>query len=318
MAAAPVAWPLRAGAAGPAAPAVPLDIDRLYREQFPRLVALTTGWLGDRDAAEDVAQEALIRLYRALAAGSPVARPGAWLTRVARNLAVSRLRAQARQVSLADGREPSARSAVRDSVGLLADPSDLIEQRERLDEVLVALLRLRPQDRDDLLLGLRAPDQATAAACRGLSGAAWAARLARAREALRLALAPPPTGTLPGAPVAERRRAVAALLARGYRPAAIARELGLPRRTVIVDVLVLRLAPAPPPATAEPRPGPSPAVVLLRQLLLFGDTPSAAGSHRRPPRPAPAGRRVGVPGRQSASGHGRRPPVPPEQLGLPL
>lgn len=317
MAAAPVAWPLRAGEAGPA---VPLDIDRLYREQFPRLVTLATGWLGDRDAAEDVAQEALIRLCRALADGSPVARPGAWLTRVARNLAVSRLRAQARQVSLSDAAEPCARSAARGGAEPLADPSDLIEQRERLDEVLAALLRLRSQERDDLLLNLRAPDQITAAASRGLSRSAWAARLARAREALRLALTPPTaTGVSSGALVAERRRAVAALLARGERPAAIARALGLARRTVIVDVLVLRRAPVSlPPATAQARPAPSPAVTLLRQLLLFDDMSSAAGGGRRPSRPAPAGPPVGVADRQSIANRRRHPPLPPEQLGLPL
>jgi RNA polymerase sigma factor (sigma-70 family) len=75
-------------------------IEALYAAHFARLVRLATRWLGDPDAAEDVAQETLTAAYAALRRGEPIARPGAWLTRAARNLAVSRLRRRARRRQL--------------------------------------------------------------------------------------------------------------------------------------------------------------------------------------------------------------------------
>ena len=159
-------------------------MEAFYDQHFGRLVRLATGWLGDRDAAEDVAQAALIAAYEALGRGVPIARLDAWLTRVARNLAVTQVRRQVCRRRLGAVSGPSVRLGGGHD-RLLVDPADVAEQRERLDEVLAAVLLLPARYRDDLLLSLHAAGPA-AAASRGLTVGAGQARLVRAREALRL------------------------------------------------------------------------------------------------------------------------------------
>ncbi|MEM7276291.1 MAG: DUF6596 domain-containing protein, partial [Actinomycetota bacterium] len=67
-------------------------IDRLVREEWPRLVATLVGELGDLTLAEDAAQDAAeVALRRWLEDGIPD-RPGAWITTVARRRAVDRIR----------------------------------------------------------------------------------------------------------------------------------------------------------------------------------------------------------------------------------
>jgi RNA polymerase sigma-70 factor (ECF subfamily) len=66
--------------------------DRLFREESGRAVATLIRVLGDFDAAEEAVQEAfVVALERWPADGIPD-NPGAWITRVARNKAIDRLR----------------------------------------------------------------------------------------------------------------------------------------------------------------------------------------------------------------------------------
>lgn len=66
--------------------------DAFCDREFPRLVGALALWCGDRDVAEEVAQEALARAYRDWARIGRYERPGAWVKRVAMNLARSRFR----------------------------------------------------------------------------------------------------------------------------------------------------------------------------------------------------------------------------------
>ena len=70
------------------------DFDRLYRSSFGRIVGTLVGVLGDRAAAEDCAQEAFVRAYRAWPRWRPDAPAEAWLHRIALNAAVSHQRRQ--------------------------------------------------------------------------------------------------------------------------------------------------------------------------------------------------------------------------------
>ncbi len=79
----------------------------LTARRAPRLLALAGRLLGDPAEAEDVTQEAMLRLWRAAPewedGGAPV---GAWLHRVATNLCLDRLRRRGRSSPLEDAPEP--------------------------------------------------------------------------------------------------------------------------------------------------------------------------------------------------------------------
>lgn len=70
-------------------PGVRADFDRLYRASFVRVVRTLAGIVGSREAAEDCAQEAFARAYRAWPAWSGTVPAEAWLHRIAVNTAIS-------------------------------------------------------------------------------------------------------------------------------------------------------------------------------------------------------------------------------------
>jgi RNA polymerase sigma-70 factor (sigma-E family) len=109
------------------------DFSWMFREEYPAVVRTAYLILGDRAAAEDVAQEAFIRLYVRWAKISRYERPGAWVRRVAIRLA-GRAR-RARRITFALSEDPAAGQVV---------PSDPDLQR--------ALLTLPPSQRAAVVL----------------------------------------------------------------------------------------------------------------------------------------------------------------------
>lgn len=94
------------GEVAPLAPVAPLAFTTFYRRELPQLVALATAIAGHQ-RAEDVAQEALLRAHREWSRISRYDKPGAWVRRVAINLANSNLRrldAERRALSRAGAR----------------------------------------------------------------------------------------------------------------------------------------------------------------------------------------------------------------------
>lgn len=89
----------------------PLDFDAFFLAERPRVVALVFALSGDRGHAEDIAQEALLRAYRRWGTVGAYDRPGAWVRRVALNLATSarrRRRSERRAVERVAARPPAA------------------------------------------------------------------------------------------------------------------------------------------------------------------------------------------------------------------
>jgi RNA polymerase sigma-70 factor (ECF subfamily) len=74
----------------PEPPAV-LDFTSFYRRQLPALVAVATAMTG-AGVGEEIAQEALLRAHRDWARVARYDKPGAWVRRVAINLALSQRR----------------------------------------------------------------------------------------------------------------------------------------------------------------------------------------------------------------------------------
>jgi RNA polymerase sigma-70 factor (sigma-E family) len=66
--------------------------DRFYRTEKPRVVAIVASLTGDRNAAEDIVQEAFATAMRRWATVSAYDRPADWVKRVAVNRAISRFR----------------------------------------------------------------------------------------------------------------------------------------------------------------------------------------------------------------------------------
>lgn len=71
---------------------IPAPFDVFYRSEYQTVVALVYGLSGSRWAAEDIAQEAFLRAHHDWDDVRDMASPGAWVRRVALNLAVSSYR----------------------------------------------------------------------------------------------------------------------------------------------------------------------------------------------------------------------------------
>lgn len=85
----------------------PRDFEAFYRAEVRAVTGLVYGLCGSWAPAEDLAQEAFVRTYRDWSRVAGMERPGAWVRRVAINLAVSRgrrLGAEARALARLRGR----------------------------------------------------------------------------------------------------------------------------------------------------------------------------------------------------------------------
>ena len=74
------------------------SFDAFYLREFAPMVTLAYAVSGSRSAAEDLAQEAMIRAGRNWERISTFDKPGAWVRRVTINLAVSALRRRSAEV----------------------------------------------------------------------------------------------------------------------------------------------------------------------------------------------------------------------------
>ncbi|OSM00154.1 putative ECF subfamily RNA polymerase sigma-24 factor [Magnetofaba australis IT-1] len=136
--------------------------------------------LGDLHEAEDVAQEAFMRLWKQAARWRPEARVGTWLHTVVSNLCVDRLRKR-RESALEDLPEP-------------VDPAqNPLAERQRAElgaAIEAAMAQLPPRQKAAVVLvhhqGFSGRE---AAAALGVSEEAVESLLARGRRALRKSLA---------------------------------------------------------------------------------------------------------------------------------
>ena len=144
---------------------------RHEREVFGYLWRLT----GDEQAAYDLSQETFLRAWQRFAAISAYEQPGAWLFRVATNLAINDRRAR--------NRPARATSQLDDTLVGGTDPAQRLGMR---DAVRRALLAVAPRQRAALVLcevyGLSCEEVAETL---GTSSGAAKAILWRGREAFR-------------------------------------------------------------------------------------------------------------------------------------
>ncbi|WP_321915096.1 RNA polymerase sigma factor [Paraburkholderia sp. J11-2] len=163
----------------------PLAVRALVASKLPRLIALATRMLGDRSEAEDVAQEAFVRIWKqAPAWRTGEAKFDTWLHRVALNLCFDRLRGR-REETVDDVHAMS--EPAPDPAG---SPDQQIEARTRDERVRAALAALPVRQREALVLTYyQELSNLEAAGLMDISVDALESLLARARRTLRAQLA---------------------------------------------------------------------------------------------------------------------------------
>lgn len=159
-----------------------------------RLIGIFTHVLRDSAAAEDLAQEAFLRVYRARHRYQPTAKFSTWLFRIANNLATNRRRSVSRrkEVSL----KGTASGVLRPEADLAKEKSALMPARqfdaqEMREIVRQSLETLNERQRMALLLNkFEHMSYSDIAASMDLSVSAIKSLLTRARENLRAQLEP--------------------------------------------------------------------------------------------------------------------------------
>ena len=153
-----------------------MNIRQLFERHYPSLVWYLHGRLGDRDLAEDLAQEAFVRLI-----DKPPREPDAWLYVVAGNLARDAQRGElrrSRHLAILDARDDGASEAADPTPG--ADATMCSAEESALVQETLALL----PERDAALLVMRADDVSyrEIAAAIGVSPTSVGPLLARAQQ----------------------------------------------------------------------------------------------------------------------------------------
>ena len=149
--------------------------------KLPRMVRLAYRMLGDLPAAEDVAQEAMLRAWKQAPSWTPGrAKFDTWLHRVALNLCYDRLRRR--------------REVLTDAVPETADPGPAPDQgwvdRDLARQVQAALAALPERQREAITLcHYQELSNIEAADLMGVSVEALESLLSRGRRAMRAGLA---------------------------------------------------------------------------------------------------------------------------------
>ena len=151
-------------------------IEQVYTEHAARLRGWLTAICRDEAAAEDLMQEAFVRLVREAKAGRSPDDAAAWLHRVGSNLAMSR----GRHISVAD-----RRAAELPPPALASSPEADAVKAEEAAAVRTAVTSLEGDDREAVVLaahGFRGPEIAERI---GRSNGATRTLLCRARAKVR-------------------------------------------------------------------------------------------------------------------------------------
>lgn len=169
---------------------------KLVERYQDRLIGVFFHMLRDRTAAEDLAQETFLRVFRARHGYEPTAKFSTWLFRIAHNLANNRRRDEGRRKEVAFAGSDSGPMGARPEEQILKEKSGMMPARQ-LDKselqavVQEALTTLNDRQRMAVLLhkfeGMSYSDIADAME---LTPAAVKSLLSRAREALRGKLEP--------------------------------------------------------------------------------------------------------------------------------
>ncbi len=156
---------------------VPDPFERLFLQEYPKVVAIAYRVLADRTAAEDVAQEVFLKFHRSQSPDSE--RASGWLHAAAVHSALNVIRGDRRraQRETAHALDP-ARPAI-------ANPERVVENAEQRREVRRALRRLPERTAAVLILRHSGLSYAEVATALGIKVGNVGTLLRRAEEAMR-------------------------------------------------------------------------------------------------------------------------------------
>ena len=168
--------------------------DHLVRQHGPRMRAVARRLLGSDEDAQDAVQDALLAAYRSIDSFCGHAKLSTWLHRIVVNAALMKLRSRRRRP------EESVEDALPglDGAGGWATlateqqgPADLLQRAEARTQVRRCIAQLPDAYRTVLVLrDIEDRDTDEVACALGITPNAVKIRLHRARQALRLLLAP--------------------------------------------------------------------------------------------------------------------------------
>ncbi len=150
------------------------DIDRLFRTYHATLVRYLTRRLGDRDWAEDIAQETFVRALRQ----EHLVNERSWLFAVATNLVRDAGRTEIRR------REHLALLAAEQREAHVEAPDVTLERAQEAADARRALAALAERDRQALLLREEGLDYPEIAEILGIAVGSVGTTLSRARRRL--------------------------------------------------------------------------------------------------------------------------------------
>jgi len=160
------------------------EFTRQLTALIPRMRAFARGVCGDPTAADDLAQEGLLRAWAARASYQPGTNLKAWVFTIMRNQFFSEKRRSWRNVSL-------SQEMAEETLVAVSDPRATIE----LDELRRAMMMLPEDQREALILiGAAGFSYEEVAQMCGCAIGTVKSRVSRARDGLALILA---EGTLP-------------------------------------------------------------------------------------------------------------------------
>jgi RNA polymerase sigma factor (sigma-70 family) len=155
----------------------PDPFERLFLQEYPKVVAIAYRVLADRSAAEDVAQEVFLKFHRSFSPDSE--RASGWLHAAAVHSALNVIRGERRRAQ----RETT--HALDRSLASGSDPEHLVEAAEQRREVRRALSRLPERSAAVLMLRYSGLSYAEVAAAVGIKVTNVGTLLRRAEDALR-------------------------------------------------------------------------------------------------------------------------------------
>jgi RNA polymerase sigma-70 factor (ECF subfamily) len=167
----------------------PAAFEELYRRYSGRVYALLFGMVGNTDDAAELAQEVFLRAFRRIGSLRADQAVYGWLRATATNLGIDFLRhGKLIAYEPLEGTNPNA---PRDIVSPQDDPERAVIRQETQEAVVDAVANLKPAHRMVVALhhfeGMSVEEVATAL---DVPVGTVKSRLARARDALRTALAP--------------------------------------------------------------------------------------------------------------------------------